>query len=168
MRALATRLARITLALVALGPAVVLLDAAPAEAATQVRPYLSCVRVGSTSYQAVFGYSTNSKSTLSIPIGANNYMTPSSLNGVQVTQFNPGGNGAAFATPGIAIGQSVSWTVNGSRATATAQSGACGPSVSLPAGGNGTGAVLAVVVGLAVVVAMLAVRRAPDGRRGSV
>ncbi|MBI1758901.1 MAG: hypothetical protein HYR62_06710 [Actinobacteria bacterium] len=93
------------------------------------------------SFQVVFGYSSELGSTASRPVGAMNSMLPAELDGVQVTDFEPGRHHGAFVTPPVAAA-SVSWRVGQTTVAATITSRACQGPVSLPSEGNGTGPAL--------------------------
>jgi hypothetical protein len=124
-----------------------------------------CIVPGSNgTYRAVFGYDSPT-TKYNIPVGQSNKLIPSSLNGSQPTKFEIGAHRAAFTTPAISNSQTVTWSVYTSyefptsSATASSASRTCGPEVSLPAEGNGTGPVVIVAVSLVVAFLVLALRR---------
>lgn len=124
------------------------------------RVTLDCVVLtqGNT-YRAVFGYENNTHHTITIPVGPFNHVNPKSVNGMQVTKFKPGTHRAAFATRHVSRNQRITWTVGLSSATATASSPRCGPSVELPAEGNGMAPVLVVAGSVVAALVGLRVRR---------
>jgi len=157
----ATRFARATGALAITIAATVILPAPPAWAAPAgaIRPFVDCVIPGSDgTYQAVFGYE-KADNGQRVPIGPENTLTPSTLNGVQPTTFAAGKNSAAFATPPVPNGQQVSWTLGSAIATANAGSQDCGPKVSLPAEGNGVGGVLVLAVSVLIMAGLVRLKQ---------
>jgi hypothetical protein len=143
--------------------------AAPAAAQNQqpVTVSVACIVPASNgTYRAVFGY-TSPTTKYNIPVSGSNQMTPQSLDGIQTTKFDIGSDQGAFITPPIAAGQQVTWRVvtsvnfPASTATASSSSTPCGPPVSLPAEGNGTGPVVIVAASLLVTFLVLALRRRP-------
>ena len=142
------------------GLALLALTAAPAAASQSPKPTVDCIVPGNGgTYQAVFGYDNHAKNTVTVPVGPYNAMSPASLNGIQPTQFAPGANRAAFATPPVAGSSPVSWTLVGITVTATSQTATCGPSVSLPAEGNGIGPVLVLAGSVVLSIGALYVRQ---------
>jgi hypothetical protein len=130
-------------------------------------PTVDCVVPASDgTYRAVFGYDNPTSYTATVPVGPYNTMDPASLNGIQPTVFTPGAHRAAFATAVVAKGKKVSWTLFGMTVTASSQSPTCGPTVSLPAEGNGIGPVLVLAGSVLLSVASLYVRQWRQRRVG--
>ncbi|GGK24651.1 hypothetical protein GCM10010124_16480 [Pilimelia terevasa] len=147
--------------------AALVLPATPASAHFgQVVPAVDCVTVPvNGTYRAVFNYTSYSSSAVTVAVGTNNIVSPGGLNGSQPTRFSPGPRRAAFTTAAVPVNTVVVWKVHGNTATARSSSRSCGPQVSLPADGNGTGPVLAlgasaVIAGAALLVRALRRRRA--------
>jgi hypothetical protein len=120
---------------------------------------------GNGTYRAVFGYDNYTEYTAIVAIGPYNTMNPASLNGIQPTRFTPGEHRAAFATPSVPDAQPVSWSILGLTVTATSKSATCGPTVSLPADGNGVGPVLVLVASVGLSMGMFYVRQWRHRRR---
>jgi hypothetical protein len=152
----------------AAGAAAALLGAAPAAAGPgnrDPRPFVDCVVVTGDGFQAVFGYE-KATGQVTIPVGPLNQVSPASLDGGQPTQFKAGWRPGVLVLPPVPVGSTVSWTVDGLTATATAGSQVCGPRVSLPAEGNGAGPVLVLVGSVAVSMGFASLRRRMQARRG--
>lgn len=102
--------------------------------------YVDCVIVSGHTYKAVFGYDSKAQSAYTVPVGPNNDVTPSQLNGEQVTTFEPGNNPAAWRSTSVSTHTQIVWseTVNGwtYTATATASDTACPAGTPLTASGN--------------------------------
>jgi hypothetical protein len=150
----ATRLAVAVAALALVGAAGVLFAASPATATwTDLAGKATCdcvIRNDKGQYRAVFGYDNPTESVGKIARGENNSISPARLDGAQITRFDPGGHRAAFATDWVAKGTAVTWRVGSQRVTADWRIRECGPSVSLPADGNGTGPVVALALSVLV------------------
>lgn len=130
-------------------------------------PVAECVvSLGDGTFRAVFGYEKGGQ-TVDVPIGPNNTLTPSTLNGVQPTTFRAGRVEGAFATPPIDNGVRVVWKLYTRTANASQYSRACGPEVSLPGEGNGIGAVLVLVISVLVAMVMLRHRSWRERRRSA-
>jgi hypothetical protein len=148
----------------ALGAGLVLLatTATPAFAHSTALPgqlTVDCVVAGEQgTYRAVFGYDNSSQYEVTVPVGTYNSLSPSylNLNGIQTTTFQPGAHRATFTTPALSRSESVRWTVGPLSVTASWNSRSCGPQVSLPADGNGTGPVF--VIGASVALALIVLR----------
>lgn len=141
--------------------------AAAAPSPTPPRPTADCIILGDNStFQAVFGYEKG-KGTTDVPIGSKNTLTPSSFNGVQPTHFVQGWQPAQFATSAVAIANSVSWTINGWTATADRRTPTCGQEISLPAEGNGVGAVLVLAGSVLLSTLLYRIRRWRHRRRAA-
>ena len=87
---------------------------------------------GRATYSVTFGYDSENKVPVSIPIGPNNFVSPGSWDRSQPTIFQPGRVASAFTVQNIPIEvTSGSWTVTHGRetrtATVTAPSGCGGP-----------------------------------------
>jgi hypothetical protein len=157
------------LALLAAG-AVLSLTAAPGVAAAapagSVVPLLDCVRAnGDGTWTALFGYDNRTRSTVTIPVGPDNKLTPTSYGTPQPTRFAPGVHHGVFVAP-VTRGAGPMWHLDRTNLAARAGSGpACPGSTELPQEGNGTGAAIALAVAGAVgaVAVHRARRRALDG-----
>ncbi len=130
-----------------------------ASAAGSVTPLVDCVVKNSDgSWTAVFGYDNSTGTTVTIPVGLDNYITPRSYGSPQPTTFAPGVHRGAFTVP-VQLGEGPVWTVEQrTSAGVVSTTPACPSSTELPATGNGTGP----VIGLAVagVVGAVVVHRA--------
>jgi hypothetical protein len=160
------------LALLAVG-AVLSLTAAPGVAAAttattagSVVPLLDCIRAnGNGTWTALFGYDNRTRSTVTIPVGPDNKLTPTSYGAPQPTTFAPGVHHGVFVAP-VTRGAGPMWHLDRTNLAARAGSGpACPGSTELPQEGNGTGAAIALAVAGAVgaVAVHRARRRALDG-----
>jgi hypothetical protein len=149
--------------------AVVGLLAVPGTASAQgtVVPLLDCVVVHRDgSWAAVFGYRNTSSSRVDIPKGAQNKVTPVTYGTPQPTTFEPGTRHGVF-TVAVPRGAGPMWHLDGTNLAARLGTATtCPPSTELPAEGNGTGPVIALVgAGLVgAVVVQRARRRALAGR----
>ena len=106
-------------------------------------------------YRAVFGYVNDSKSAGTIAAGSNNKLelaggATRSTDGKVTTTFQPGTHKASFATGWISKETTVTWWVGGKNVAAHWNRPTCGKDVSLPAGGNGSGPLIAFVGAAAV------------------
>ncbi|WP_229071072.1 hypothetical protein [Actinoplanes sp. DH11] len=142
-------------ALVAAIATVLVLNSTPAAATWQSfggTPTCDCVVQDSKtgSYRAVFGYVNTTKNTGKIDAGANNRVvltgSTRTVDAKVTTRFDPGTHKAAFATGWISKDTKITWTVGGKTVVAHWNKPTCGRDVSLPAGGNGSGPLLALVV----------------------
>ncbi len=132
----------------------------PVAPAAHIEPQADCLIVSGNTYQVVFAYDNSGESTVNLPVGASNTLTPASLNGQQPTTFLPGNHHAAFTTSAVPVGTTVTWTVDGFTYNAADQGLHCAAPVSLPADGNGTAAALVVVLSLiGIAVAAYRLRR---------
>lgn len=162
VRRVAVRVASAAAALLAAGATTVVVFAPPAAAASGFTGKLTadCVVHGpNNTYRAVFGYDSTGSGTVRVPAGNDNALTPGHLNGVQTTTFEPGKHRGAFATGRLSHAHKITWKVGSLSATALYTSPTCGPSVSLPADGNGTGPVIALVGSIVVAAGLVALRR---------
>ena len=116
-------------------------------------------------YRAVFGYDNEGKSAGKIERGDNNRLevtgagSSSKVDGVQPTEFEPGSHRAAFATTWVSKDTQISWNVGGKRVSADWNKPTCGRDVSLPASGNGSGPVIALVASLLIAGGAIVLRR---------
>ena len=125
-------------------------------------------------YRAVFGYTNNSSRPGRIAIGDNNRLVASGpgapsadkVDGVQTTTFETGTHKAAFATTWISKDAQVSWTVGGRTVTANWNKPTCGRDVSLPADGNGSGPVIALLASAVIAGGAVLLRRRRTAVRG--
>ena len=113
---------------------------------------VTCVMpVQNGSWTAVFGYTNNTSSTGSVPVGRYNDMTPDQFDGRQVTTFERGSHPGAFSVRVPSSISSVSWQVLGTTATANVNTSTrCPAGTPLPADGNGLGMVIALAASGAV------------------
>jgi hypothetical protein len=134
---------------------VLVLNSNPAAATWQTfagTPTCDCVvqDTKNNTYRAVFGYVNTSKSAGKIDAGTNNRLEltggTTKTDGTVTTRFEPGSHKASFSTGWISKNTKVTWTVGGKTVTATWNRPTCGKDVSLPAGGNGSGPLLALLV----------------------
>jgi hypothetical protein len=116
-------------------------------------PTCDCVLQNSkdNTYRAVFGYVSTANSAGSIAAGDNNRVVVSggstkNAAAAVTTRFEPGAHKATFATGWLSRDTAATWTVGGRTVTATWHKPTCGSDVSLPAGGNGTGPLIALVM----------------------
>ena len=127
-----------------------------------VLPAVTCVSLGSgSSYTAYFGYS-NSGSAVTYPLGTSNQVTPTSLDGSEPTNFISGNVTNAFSV--LVPSGSVTWTVAGQAASASASSTVCAGS-SLFNDPLGLSLVLALSLGIGS--GVVVIRRTARGRRVS-
>ena len=158
-------------ALVAAVAAALFLNSGPAAATWQTlsgSPTCDCIVKDSSTgkYRAVFGYVNNTGSTGRIAAGDNNKVEltggSSSTEAKVTTTFAPGTHKAAFATGWVSKDTRITWTVGGKTVAAHWNRPTCGNDVSLPAGGNGFGPILAFLAAgvIAAFVAVVRKRRA--------
>ncbi|GIF14238.1 hypothetical protein [Actinoplanes teichomyceticus] len=120
-------------------------------------PTCDCVLRDSASntYRAVFGYVSTASSAGTIAAGDNNRIeliggSTRRTTHTVTTRFEPGVHKGTFATGWISRDTTVTWRVGGKTVVAAWTKPTCGKDVSLPAGGNGTGPLAALVVAGAV------------------
>lgn len=89
-----------------------------------VMPLLDCVASTGNLLVAHFGYLNKNTFVVTIPLGAKNAVSPSSLDGSQPTSFTPGSQHEVFQLT-FSRHQSVTWLLNGSAVTASATSPRC-------------------------------------------
>ncbi|MFI1989129.1 LPXTG cell wall anchor domain-containing protein [Actinoplanes sp. NPDC020271] len=116
-------------------------------------PTCDCVLQNSkdNTYRAIFGYVSTANSAGTIAAGDNNKVV---LNGGSTrstaaevtTRFEPGTHKATFATGWLAKDTAATWTVGGKTVTASWNKPTCGADVSLPASGNGSGPLIALIM----------------------
>ena len=89
-----------------------------------VRPLFECIlKQGAKGFLARFGYVNDNSSAVTIPLGSENSLSPSWLNGVQPTTFSPGYQPSAVQ---VSVNRgSVVWSLDGTTATATGQGTTC-------------------------------------------
>ncbi|BBH71660.1 hypothetical protein ACTI_83450 [Actinoplanes sp. OR16] len=142
-------------ALVAAIATVLVLNSTPAAATWQTfsgTPTCDCVVQDSktNTYRAVFGYVSSASKTGKIDAGDNNKVvlsgTSKSTDAKVTTRFEPGTHKASFATGWISKDTQATWKVGGKNVTAHWNKPTCGRDVSLPAGGNGSGPLLALLI----------------------
>jgi len=131
-----------------------------------VKPFLECVYhdTGTGQYNALWGYTNNYTSSITIPVGSGNSFSPSPADRGQVSTFSPGTHDDVFSTTWSGSGD-LTWNLTHS-ATASSASTACATN-PVPIAGSGTltWILLAVAfVGAAVVIARRAGRRPTASR----
>ena len=154
-------------ATVALAPGVA---AAGDEYDSSLVPVLTCVtQAENGTYTAVFGYHNRTSRVISVPRGDNNNVDPS---GPVPEVFQPGLHHGAFSVT-TTVDRRVEWELYDYdlRAYSSSQP-SCGPEVQMPADGNGSGAVIALVGAGVIGAAMVhrsrrGVRTAAPGEPGS-
>jgi hypothetical protein len=153
-RSLRRRGALSAASLVATIAAVLVVSGAPASADWQNfsgTPTCDCVvqDTKTNTYRAVFGYVNNSGSTGKITAGANNKLEltggTTSAKTKPTEKFDKGTHKATFATGWLAKDTQVTWRIGGKTVTAHWNRPTCGKDVSLPAGGNGSGPLVALL-----------------------
>ncbi|MEU8243584.1 hypothetical protein AB0C07_35475 [Actinoplanes missouriensis] len=142
-------------ALVAAIATVLVLNSTPAAATWQTfsgTPTCDCVVQDSktNSYRAVFGYVSTASKTGKIDAGDNNKIvltgTTKSTDAKVTTRFEPGTHKASFATGWISKDTQVTWRVGGKIVIGHWNRPNCGKDVDLPAGGNGSGPILVLII----------------------
>jgi serine/threonine protein kinase len=84
-----------------------------------VTPIFECAQPqGSNGFLFKFGYINNNSSAVTIPVGGNNSLQPSSLNGQQPTVFSPGRQRAVLQI-NVQGNSSVTWSLGGSSVTSS-------------------------------------------------
>ena len=158
---------------------VVVLNTGPAGATWQTlagNATCDCVvKNDKNEYRAVFGYTNPGKQTGKISAGDNNKLQVTGLNappsgkvdGVQVTKFDPGTHKAAFATGWVSKDVQITWAVGGKSASANWNKPTCGRDVSLPASGNGSGPIIALLASLVIVGAAFLLRKRRSAARSA-
>jgi hypothetical protein len=152
--------------------AAVLVSATPGIASAStgtVTPLLDCYAQNSDgSYTVILGYTNTNPGTTNIPIGTNNYTYPTSYQSQMPTRFTSGTHHAVVT---VRVSQAdvynnARWYLDGHTLNylqAAYASGICTPQ-QLPALGNGTGLVVALLIGgvAGVVIIRRLVRRGGD------
>jgi serine/threonine protein kinase len=89
-----------------------------------VRPLFECiVKQGAKGFLAKFGYVNDNPSAVTIPVGSENSLSPSWLNGAQPTTFSPGYQPSVVQ---VSVNRgSIVWSLDGTTATATGQGPTC-------------------------------------------
>lgn len=155
-------------ALVAAVTTALFMNTGPAAATWQTlsgSPTCDCVvkDSGTGKYRAVFGYVNDSSATGKIAAGANNKIEltggSTSIEGAVTTKFEPGTHKASFATGWVSKNTQVTWKVGGKSVAAHWNRPTCGNDVSLPAGGNGFGPIIALLAAGLVFVLAAVVRK---------
>jgi hypothetical protein len=149
-RRLGVRAVRVSLAV---GVAAVGLVAAPGTAAAQgtVTPVLDCyVDNRDGSWTAVFGYRNTTAGPVTIPVGPDNKVTPTTYGTPQPTTFQPGLHHGVFSVT-VTRGAGPMWHLDQDNLAARRRSApVCPSSTELPSEGNGTGPAIALAVAGAV------------------
>jgi serine/threonine protein kinase len=91
----------------------------------EIMPFLNCISQEGNTDLAKFGYNNTKGSTLFIPLGTNNFVTPASME-LPITFFSTGVQNEAFQIHFFSSSSAgISWTLNGVTATATGKSPLC-------------------------------------------
>jgi hypothetical protein len=111
-----------------------------------VVPLLDCVVTAEDgSYTAVFGYDNRGTTAVGIARGAANKVVPTPLGGSEPTAFQPGVQHAVMAVR-VTKGAAPIWDLDGTHLSVRkADATECTSPTALPATGNGTGPVVALV-----------------------
>jgi hypothetical protein len=139
----------------AVGVAAVGLVAVPATASASpagtVTPVLDCyVDNRDGSWTAVFGYRNTTATPVTIPVGPDNKVTPTTYGTPQPTTFQPGLHHGVFSVT-VTRGAGPMWHLDQDNLAARRKSAsACPSSTELPSEGNGTGPAIALAVAGAV------------------
>ncbi|MGZ4396095.1 MAG: hypothetical protein ACXVZ2_12115 [Gaiellaceae bacterium] len=89
---------------------------------------VDCVTKNADStYDATFAYANDGTAAQTIPVGADNYVTPPPNNRGQTTVFAPGSHHAAFTVKGVPIATKLVWTVLSHSTTASSSGKSCTP-----------------------------------------
>jgi Ca2+-binding RTX toxin-like protein len=163
-------------AAVALAAGAVLASGAGTAAAAQgdgLTPFVDCVtRHANGSWTAVLGYENTGRTTVTVPGGARNKVTPDKAATAVPTTFTPGRHRGVFSVT-VSKGAGVVWHLGDDNLKVREDSGpACPPPTEMPADGNGTGPALALgAAGLVGVVLFRRLRRrveaSPDAAAGA-
>jgi hypothetical protein len=98
----------------------------PPATSSALHPMLNCVqRFGPKDYVAIFGYSNDAATTVTVPIGPDNIFVSAPTDRQQPIQFLPGLNTNAFSVS--FDGKKISWKLNGETVTAHPGSPKCAP-----------------------------------------
>lgn len=128
--------ARISKVFAALACTAILSTAASARAT--VVPRVDCVDTTGSEYVAWFGYTNTEASAATVPLGASNYVTPApNTRPGQPTTFSPGSHSHVFSAS-FASGATLTWTVSGIPAAASASSTPCFVTQCWDVNANGT------------------------------
>ncbi|WP_220198012.1 serine/threonine protein kinase [Ktedonospora formicarum] len=95
----------------------------PDQKRAAISPFIDCVQREGGTYAAYFGYANTNSFAVSIPQGANNYLSPTGYNGVQPGVFQSGRQYRAFRVP--FKNGTVIWNLDGGSATASRQGPDC-------------------------------------------
>jgi hypothetical protein len=97
-----------------------------AKSTSGVAPFLDCIAYYPDQHEltAFFGYTTSNPDPVTVPLGADNYVSPSPGNRGQPTTFFPGTNHRAWAmTIDLDVASSMTWYLLGQNVTAVNDSG---------------------------------------------
>jgi hypothetical protein len=131
-----------------------------------VVPLIDCATTNDDgSWTVVFGYDNRGQAPVAIPQGAENKVTPSPLTGSEPTSFRPGVQHAVLAVRGTNAA-APTWQLDGTHLVVRkSDAPECTAATALPATGNGTGPVIALVT--AGVLGAVLLRRVERRRSGS-
>ena len=120
---------------------------AAAADATDLTPFLDCVsRHENGTYTAVFGYRNPTRTTIRVPVGSDNQVTPDWVRWSELTTFAPGEQRGAFSVT-VDESQPVMWHLGDDNLQVRAGSRPACTATEMPAEGNGTGPVVALAAG---------------------
>lgn len=89
-----------------------------------IAPIFNCVRNEGKSFLAYFGYDNANSYAVTIPVGANNSVSPSHFNGQQITTFSPGTQNNVFQV-NAPNNEFITWTIDGHQAWAWSKARPC-------------------------------------------
>jgi len=106
----------------------------------KISPVLECVVIGETTITGYWGYNNKNNYTVEIPLGEQNKISPTALNGSQPTVFAPGRHRFVFSQERegnwnddeVFNYGNIVWTLNGKTSTAGTQSPICEGEVPEP------------------------------------
>ena len=80
--------------------------------------FVTCVDAGPSTFTATFGYVNPNGASMTVPVGADNRLSPAPEDRGQPTTFIPGRVDTAFTVSAVPNGTNLVWTLNGRTATA--------------------------------------------------
>lgn len=142
-----------------------------------ITPMVSCFRYDPPAdvYQVLYSYRNATPLTLTVPLGAQNTVTPADMAQYATTVFSPGfvlqGFAVTLPKAGTTPSETLStWTLLGRSASFVPSSSvACGPDVVVPADGNGAGWAIVVLLSIPLIgVPLLVVLRRAGRPEGEI
>ena len=120
---------------------------AAAAGGNDLTPLLDCVsRNDDGTFTAVFGYLNPTGTTVRVPVGPDNQLTPDRTGQTLPTTFLPGEARGVFSVT-VDQGAGVLWHLGDDNLAARVNSKPACPPTEMPAEGNGTGPVVALAAG---------------------